>query len=432
MRSLDNFKDDLFRGENSELLKRVSGQNKNLKHRFDEEVISKQNLQTSLKEIYKPITDTQQLTTGEISKQTSKTDVLFNQLLTDLQGKHDRTSRLLTDMIPGLAKSKEETRQQGLLLVSAIAKQPLLPELINELDNYPGLVQKIMQSEDIRELDDEDRKALEPVSHLNDNDLRTLINYYVLKEIVKSSPEDEEDVGAVGGITPPESVEDAGAVGVTLPESVFEEHANESRMYKEVMNTLKKRKPGLNEESKTGKATISPTFYYDANDPNTVKFGKYNVLFKEDTIKINDKEYFLTAGLELLLNRVNLTIDQRITTDDLNTYLNVSRDAGLDYRKHRYVGKKLEHVLNKLNKLDELQKDYEVVGNGLDTIILPDNVDKLRKRLTLLIGEYSAGNKSMFNEINAILDILLKKRIIDKRKVRNILQSINGSHAESN
>ena len=129
MSSLDNFKDDLFRGENSELLKRVSGQNKNLKHRFDEEVISKQNLQTSLKEIYKPITDTQQLTTGEIGKQTSKTDVLFNQLLTDLQGKHDNTSRLLTDMIRGLVKSNEETRQQGLLLVSAIAKQPLLPEI---------------------------------------------------------------------------------------------------------------------------------------------------------------------------------------------------------------------------------------------------------------------------------------------------------------
>ena len=220
-----------------------------------------------------------------------------------------------------------------------------------------------MQSEDIRELDDQDRKALEPVSHLNDNDLRTLIHYYALKEKVEPSPDIslyEEDEGAVGGITPP-----------TYTESVFQEHANESRMYKEVMNTLKKRKPGLNEESKTGKATIFPTFYYDANDPNTVKFGKYNVLFKEDTIQVNDKEYFLTAGLELLLNRVNLNIDQRITTDDLNTYLNVSRDAGLDYRKHRYVGKKLEYVLNKLNKLDELQKDYEVVGNGLDTIILP-------------------------------------------------------------
>ena len=65
-------------------------------------------------------------------------------------------------------------------------------------------------------------------------------------------------------------------------------------------------------------------------------------------------------------------------------------------------------------------------------LFYPNNVDKLKKRLTLLIGEYSAGNKSMFNEINAILDILLKKRIFDKREVRNILQSINGSHAESN
>src|SRR5271163_3056853 len=374
MRSLDNFKDDLFHGENSELIKRVSSQNKNLKHRFDEEIISKQNLQTNLKEICKPITDTQQLTTGEIGKQTSKTDVLFRQLLNDLHGKHDKTSRLLTDMIRGLVKSKEEIRQQGLHIASAIAKQPLLPELINELNYYPGLVQKIMQSEDIRELNDQDRKVLEFVSHLNDNDLRTLINYYVLQGKVKSSPDIllDEDVGAVGGITPP-----------TYTESVFQEQANESRMYKEVMNTLKKRKPGPNEGSKTGTVTVSPTFYYDANDPNTVKFGKYNVLFKEDKIKINDKEYILTAGLELLLNRVSLTIDERITTDDLNTYLNISRDAGLDYRKHRYVGKKLENVLKKLNKLDELQQDYEVLGNGFDTIILPDNVAELKSRLTL-------------------------------------------------
>jgi hypothetical protein len=58
MGSIDKFKEDLLQGENSELIKRVSKQNKNLKTRFDEEVISKQNLQTDLKEIYKPIIDT--------------------------------------------------------------------------------------------------------------------------------------------------------------------------------------------------------------------------------------------------------------------------------------------------------------------------------------------------------------------------------------
>ena len=144
-------------------------------------VISKQNLQMNLKEIYKPITDTQQLTTSEISKQTTKTDVLFQQLLNDLQGKHDRSSRLLADIIRGLARSNEQTRKQGLDIVSAIAKQPLIPELINELNNYPTLVKKIMQPDEIQNLNDQDRKALEPLSHLNDNDLRTLVNYYALQ-----------------------------------------------------------------------------------------------------------------------------------------------------------------------------------------------------------------------------------------------------------
>ena len=143
MSSLDKFKQDLLDGEKPELIKRVSNQNKNLKHRFDEEVISKQSMQMNLKEIYKPITDTQQLTTGQISKHSTKTDVLFQQLLNDLQGKHDRSSRLLADIIRGLARSNEETRKQGLDIISAIAKQPLLPELINELNNYPALVKKI-------------------------------------------------------------------------------------------------------------------------------------------------------------------------------------------------------------------------------------------------------------------------------------------------
>src|SRR5580692_12883247 len=101
MSSLDKFKDDLRQGDNPELLKKVSNQNKLLKQRFDEEVLTKQNLQTNLKEIYKPITDTQQLTTG---KQTAKTDVLFQQLTTDLQGKHDRSSQFLADIIRGFAR----------------------------------------------------------------------------------------------------------------------------------------------------------------------------------------------------------------------------------------------------------------------------------------------------------------------------------------
>src|SRR5260221_5035831 len=156
MSSLEKFKEDLLKGEKSELIKKVSKQNKNLRTRFDEEIISKQNLQTNLKEIYKPITDTQHLTT-------TKTDQLFQQLLNDLRGKHDRTSLLLGDMIRGLARSNEETRLQGLNIVGAIAKQPILPELINELnEKHPALVQKIAKSGNMQDLTDQDRKVLEP------------------------------------------------------------------------------------------------------------------------------------------------------------------------------------------------------------------------------------------------------------------------------
>ena len=414
MGSIDKFKEDLLQGENSELIKRVSKQNKNLKTRFDEEVISKQNLQTDLKEIYKPIIDTQQITTGEISKQTTKTDVLFQQLLTDLQGKHDRSSRLLADIIRGLARSNEVTKKQGLDIISAIAKQPLLSELINELNNYPALVKKIMQPEGMQNLDDQDRKALEPLSHLNDNDLRILVNYYVLQGKIKSSLDvslEEEDLGAVG---PP-----------TYTDSVFQESPINSPKYNEVMRSLKKRNPGLNDRTKHGTSTKSPTFYYEANERDIVKFGNHDVLFKEDKIKVAGKEYILTAGLELLLNRVNPTLDERITNSDLSDYLSISIDAGLDYRQRRFVGKKLHDVLAKLNRLNELPKDIEVMGNGLkNTVILPDNVEELKKRLTLLLGEYSAGNKSMFNEINAVLDILLRKRKINKKQLQNILHQI--------
>ena len=64
------------------------------------------------------------------------------------------------------------------------------------------------------------------------------------------------------------------------------------------------------------------------------------------------------------------------------------------------------------------------MGNGLNTIILPDNVEELKERLILMIGEYSAGNKSMLNEINAILDILMKKGVINMKQIKNLIRKI--------
>ena len=161
-----------------------------------------------------------------------------------------------------------------------------------------------------------------------------------------------------------------------------------------------------------------------------MKFGYHNVQFKENKIRVANKEYILTQGLEMLLNRTSLTLDEKISESDLQNYLNICIDAGLDYRKHVTVGKKLHNVLKKLNKLNELDKDVQVIGTGLKTVILPDNTAELKNRLTLLIGEYEAGNRSLFNEINAILDMLFKRKAISKAKYSRVLQLLNG--AENN
>ena len=39
-----------------------------------------------------------------------------------------------------------------------------------------------MQPHDLQYLTDQDRKALEHLSHLNENDLRTLVNYYTARK----------------------------------------------------------------------------------------------------------------------------------------------------------------------------------------------------------------------------------------------------------
>ena len=87
----------------------------------------------------------------------------------------------------------------------------------------------------------------------------------------------------------------------------------------------------------------------------------------------------------------------------------------------------LHSVLTKLKKLNELDRNVQVIGTGLKTVILPDNVSELQNRLAILLGEYKAGNKSTFNEINAVLDMLLKRKAITKTKIAKILCLINGT-----
>ena len=71
---------------------------------------------------------------------------------------------------------------------------------------------------------------------------------------------------------------------------------------------------------------------------------------------------------------------------------------------------------NKYRLLHWLAKEYD--GSGVE--FLPSDINSLEEKLNLLLGEFNAGNRATRNEIVAIVDYLLEKRIITKPEAKNI------------
>ena len=72
---------------------------------------------------------------------------------------------------------------------------------------------------------------------------------------------------------------------------------------------------------------------------------------------------------------------------------------------------------NKYKLLYFLAKEYD--GSGVE--FLPSDINSLEEKLNLLLGEFNAGNRAETrNEIVAIVDYLLQKRIISKSEAKGI------------
>ena len=69
-----------------------------------------------------------------------------------------------------------------------------------------------------------------------------------------------------------------------------------------------------------------------------------------------------------------------------------------------------------LKLLHYLTTEYD--GSGI--VFLPSDINSLEEKLNLLLGEFKAGNRATRNEIVAIVDYLLEKRIITKTEAKHI------------
>jgi hypothetical protein len=129
--------------------------------------------------------------------------------------------------------------------------------------------------------------------------------------------------------------------------------------------------------------------------------------------------FTLTEGLkEILFN--NATDENIITLDDIEKWTQLITTSGLGhtYKRSDLFKNKIQIIKN---RLETMQPQKE--GEGINTVLIPSDPDKLRSELVLQLAAVSAGNNNLFNKTNAILQEMLSQKLIKASGYRNILKT---------
>ena len=156
---------------------------------------------------------------------------------------------------------------------------------------------------------------------------------------------------------------------------------------------------------------------------NTTLFGiNSQVQLELDSIKnevkaLNTGKIFqITDGVNQLLTVKDFDINS-ITKEDFETYLQI-------YVELKQNPGRSERIKNLRKKFPEISMKYPMkkfggflgVSNDNQPIIIPESIDKIKKRLQVLLAAKSQGHTNVRTEILSLLDILLEKKLIDKKE----------------
>ena len=143
---------------------------------------------------------------------------------------------------------------------------------------------------------------------------------------------------------------------------------------------------------------------------------------EESTIHIGPTSYEYTPGLWDLLM---LNSPQGYTDDDIAAYKQIVEETDLVNNPHTTTPRSKYRSTAKYKFLENLFKEEakkEEEGSG---IILPGDINSLKKRLQLLCGERAAGNiKATTPEIVAILDEILRQNHISKAEYNIVCEKL--------
>ena len=159
---------------------------------------------------------------------------------------------------------------------------------------------------------------------------------------------------------------------------------------------------------------------------NRYKMGDKYVRVKQSDLIVDNKKYIGTRGLWSLIMRKRPT---DYTADDLATYRDVilqtnamNSPNNVEPTSRVTSTKKWRDIFSLFGDLDRglpSRSDAEAAGHGL--VFLPGDIKGLETKLTYLLGEYRAGNRtSTRNEIVSILDELLRRKSISRKEYNDI------------
>ena len=160
------------------------------------------------------------------------------------------------------------------------------------------------------------------------------------------------------------------------------------------------------------------------DNDNEFMMGRKKVEFvNESTIKVEETLYELTKGLWSLINDNK---PKEYTDKDLETYTRLVKQTDVinypqntDDNSRPRSTKKYRTILRSMEEKQPRKRvRNSISGSGMN--FLPSDINSLKEKLQLLLGEYAAGNKTTRNQIVAILDNLRGRKKISEKQYNHV------------
>ena len=142
-------------------------------------------------------------------------------------------------------------------------------------------------------------------------------------------------------------------------------------------------------------------------------FNNKPVTIENDIIKLkaSNTSYPLTNNFKALLYGED--VNKIDNYDDLVNYLNFTSEA-----KSSQLAFRRKNVMDRINDLSKK-------GNGLQKIIIPNSIEKIKERLQTLLAARKSGHSNIsLEEITALLDNLLENKEITKKEYLKIVEKL--------